>query len=325
MVFQSALALYLASTVPTYFPSFTHWAKFHGKVYQPTERDYRNSVFNTNVERIYLHNRFANASWTMALNKFADMTAREWSSKYLGLAKNMYANRTYSPVAASALPASVDWTEQGAVTPVKNQGQCGSCWAFSATGALEGAWFLKNGSLFNVSEQQLVDCSSAQGSIGDGCNGGLMDDAFEYVIENGLTTDEAYPYTASVRKGPNACEASSKAKVITASGFTDVVPNSETALMTALTEQPVSVAVEADQGSFQFYSSGVMTAACGTQLDHGVLAVGYGTLGSKDYYKVKNSWGEDWGMKGYILLGRGNAFSTQGQCGIQMAASFPVV
>jgi len=320
MVFQRALSIYLASTAPTYFPSFTRWAKFHGKVYQPTERDYRNYVFNTNVERIYLHNTFSNSSWTMAVNKFADMTAREWSSKYLGLAKNTYANRSYSPVASTALPSSVDWTEHGAVTPVKDQGQCGSCWAFSATGALEGAWFLKNGSLFNVSEQQLVDCSTAEGN--QGCNGGLMDQAFEYVVGNGLTTDAAYPYTA---KGPNACQASGKAIVVTASGFTDVVPNSETALMSALTEQPVSVAVEADQGSFQFYSSGVMTKSCGTQLDHGVLAVGYGTLAGQDYYKVKNSWGEDWGMKGYILLGRGSAFGAQGQCGIQMAASFPVV
>jgi C1A family cysteine protease len=179
---------------------------------------------------------------------------------------------------------------------------------------------LKNGSLFNVSEQQLVDCSTAQGN--QGCNGGLMDDAFQYVVENGLTTDEAYPYTAT---GPNSCKASGKAKVVSATGFTDVVPNSETALMSAITEQPVSVAVEADQNSFQFYSSGVMTAACGTQLDHGVLAVGYGTVGGQDYYKVKNSWGEDWGMNGYILLGRGSSFGLKGQCGIQMAASFPIV
>jgi C1A family cysteine protease len=316
MVFQRALALYFATLS---YPSFTYWAKFHGKVYQPTERDYRNYVFNTNLERIYLHNTFSNATWTMTLNKFADMTPREWRSKYLGLINTTLVNRSYSPVKASALPASVDWTQSGAVTPVKNQGQCGSCWAFSATGALEGAWFLKNGSLYNVSEQELIDCSTAQGN--EGCNGGLMDDAFQYVVEKGLTTEVAYPYTAT---GPNTCE-SSKPKVVQATGFTDVVPNSETALMSALTQQPVSVAVEADQGSFQFYSSGVMTKPCGTQLDHGVLAVGYGTTGGQDYYKVKNSWGSDWGMDGYILLGRGNAFGAEGQCGIQMAASFPVV
>jgi C1A family cysteine protease len=317
MVFQRALSLYLASFAT--YPSFTHWAKFHGKVYRPTERDYRNYVFNTNVERIYLHNTFSNATWTMAVNKFADMTTREWSSKYFGLLNQTY-NRSFLFVKPGALPASVDWTEHGAVTPVKDQGQCGSCWAFSSTGALEGAWFLKNGSLYNVSEQQLVDCSTAQGN--QGCNGGLMDDAFQYVVQNGLTTDAAYPYTAS---GPNACQASGKPVVVKATGYTDVVPNSEVALMSALTERPVSVAVEADQNSFQFYSSGVMTSACGTQLDHGVLAVGYGTVGGQDYYKVKNSWGSDWGMAGYILLGRGNAFSAQGQCGIQMAASFPLV
>jgi len=290
MAIGTAVSVYLASKTSS--PSFTHWAKFHGKVYQPTERDYRNYIFNTNLERIYLHNTFANSTWTMAVNKFADMTASEWSSKYLGL--NISANRTYSPVKATALPASVDWTEHGAVTPVK-EGQCG--WAFSVTGALEGAWFLKNGSLFNVSEQQLLDCSNI------GCNG-IMDDAFQYIVDNGLTTNAAYT-------GPNACQGNS---VVKATRFMNV-PNSETALMSALTEQPVSVAVEAES-SFQFYSGGIM-AACGTRLDHGVLAIGYGTVGGQDYYKVKNSWGEGWGMKGYMLLGRG-------ECGIQMAY-FPIV
>ena len=149
-----------------------------------------------------------------------------------------------------------------------------------------------------------------------------MDYAFQYIIDNkGITTEAAYPYTAA----DGTCQAKGKPVAATLSGFKDVTPNSETALLTAIVQQPVSVAVEADQSVFQFYSGGVMDSSCGTQLDHGVLAVGYGTTGGKDYYKVKNSWGADWGMKGYILLGRGATFNPSGQCGIQMDPSYPVV
>jgi C1A family cysteine protease len=186
---------------------------------------------------------------------------------------------------------------------------------------VEGAWFLSNGTLPSLSEQQLVDCSTAEGN--QGCNGGLMDYAFQYIINNkGITTEDAYPYTAT---GPNTCEAKGKPIAATLSSFVDVPANSETALETAIVKQPVSVAVEADQSVFQFYSGGVMDSACGTQLDHGVLAVGYGVDAGKEYYKVKNSWGADWGMKGYILLGRGAKFNPSGQCGIQMDPSYPVV
>jgi C1A family cysteine protease len=206
------------------------------------------------------------------------------------------------------------------VTPVKNQGQCGSCWAFSTTGSVEGAYFLKNGTLYSLSEQQLVDCSDAQGN--QGCNGGLMDYAFTYIIQNkGITSELTYPYTAA----DGTCNKKKAEDVYaTITAFTDVTPNSDEDLMTAIVQQPVSVAVEADQDSFQLYTGGVMTAACGTNLDHGVLAVGYGTEGGNDYYKVKNSWGADWGMKGYILLGRGSQYNGgSGQCGILMDPSYP--
>jgi C1A family cysteine protease len=308
-------------------PSFTEWADMYGKTYQPTEMDYRMTVYTANVAKIDAHNA-ANYSWTMAVNKFADLTEDEFAARYIGGLKtrrgtSLRGGRSSTPFVwnATANPASVDWTTKGAVTPVKNQEQCGSCWAFSTTGSVEGAWFLANGTLPSLSEQQLVDCSTAEGN--QGCNGGLMDYAFQYIITNkGITTEGAYPYTAT---GPNTCEAAGKPVAATLSSFTDVPANSETALETAIVKQPVSVAVEADQSVFQFYSGGVMDSACGTALDHGVLAVGYGTDAGKDYYKVKNSWGADWGMKGYILLGRGAKFNPSGQCGIQMDPSYPVV
>ena len=304
-----------------YAPSFEDWSVQYGKSYAPTERDYRNSIYDANVNKIAMHNN-GQHSWSMAVNQFADLTENEFSARYLTSRMRPHKRnlRSFS-VNDTALPTSVDWTTKGAVSPVKNQEQCGSCWAFSTTGSVESAWFLSNGTVPELSEQQLVDCSTAEGN--QGCNGGLMDYAFEYIIKNkGLTTEAAYPYTAT---GPNTCESAGKPVAATISKYVDVPVNSETALMTAIAQQPVSVAVEADQSVFQFYSGGVMDSTCGTQLDHGVLAVGYGTEGGKDYYKVKNSWGASWGDKGYILLGRGAKFNPSGQCGIQMAASYPVV
>lgn len=303
--------------------SFASWAQKHGKTYKSREElVLRRSVFAANVAKIEAHNA-AGESWKMAVNKFADLTGDEFKARFIGgfraqekRSKNV--NLELKLTNVSALPTSVDWEAKGAVTPIKNQEQCGSCWAFSTTGSVEGISFIKTQTLPSLSEQQLVDCSGAEGN--QGCNGGLMDYGFQYIIDNkGICSEAAYPYTAT----DGTCASTKCTNVATITGFTDVPVNSETALLTAIVQQPVSVAVEADQDCFQFYTSGVMTSTCGTQLDHGVLAVGYGTQGSDDYYKVKNSWGADWGMKGYILLGRGAKFNPSGQCGIQMAASYP--
>lgn len=222
----------------------------------------------------------------------------------------------------SLTAGSVDWTTKGAVTPVKNQEQCGSCWAFSTTGSLEGANFIKNGQLVSLSEQELVSCAGSFGN--QGCNGGLMDDAFKFVEKNGLDKESTYGYTQKTGKCNTAKEKLADGiKPGAVTSFKDVKPNNEKQLAAAVTKGPVSVAIEADQSGFQFYKSGVFSGKCGTNLDHGVLAVGYGTSGGKAYWKVKNSWGSTWGDKGYIMLAK-DISSKSGQCGIAKQPSYPI-
>merc|ERR1712193_334592 len=190
----------------------------------------------------------------------------------------------------------------------------------STTGSLEGAWEIATGNLVSLSEQQFVDCSKSFGNMG--CNGGLMDNAFQYAEQNAICPEQSYPYKA---KG-GTCQASSCTTGIPkggVTGFKDVGKEDLQALEEAVAQQPVSIAIEADQRVFQMYHSGVLTSTCGTKLDHGVLAVGYGTLDGPDYWKVKNSWGPTWGLEGYILLEKGK--NSAGECGIKMQPSYPVV
>jgi C1A family cysteine protease len=224
------------------------------------------------------------------------------------------------------LSEEVDWVKKGGVTNVKNQGQCGSCWSFSTTGALEGAYFVKYGILKSFSEQQLVDCDNRKNGGKDmGCNGGLMDNAFSWIEKNGgLCYEEDYKYvsgeTRTAEVCDKSCEIDEKSEI---KSYTDVKKSSDEAMMTALMQQPVSIAIQADQKDFQLYKSGVFTGSCGTKLDHGVLVVGYGNAG-EDYYLVKNSWGTSWGENGYIKLGRGEQYNNgDGQCGMLMQGSYP--
>lgn len=230
-------------------------------------------------------------------------------------------------LALADVPTSVNWVQNGGVTPVKNQGQCGSCWSFSTTGALEGVYFNKYGVLDSFSEQQLVDCDNRKNGGKDmGCNGGLMDNAFTWIGKNGgLCSESAYPYTSGTTKTAgtcvNTCSVNTNSKIVS---FVDVAPKSDSAMMAAISQQPVSIAIEADQKEFQLYKSGVFTGDCGTNLDHGVLVVGYGTESGGDFYLVKNSWGTTWGDNGYIKLGRGSQYNKgAGQCGMLMQGSYP--
>lgn len=307
------------------------WSNFkeeHAKVYaHATEELVRKQVFAENLRKIEMHNYLHSKglkSYTLGVNKYADMEHSEFVKVMNGFKRGNTTEPTehratyLSPNIDLSLPDSVDWRNKNYVTPVKDQGQCGSCWAFSATGSLEGQHFRKSHSLVSLSEQNLVDCSTKYGN--NGCEGGLMDFAFQYIKDNkGIDTETSYPYEAKDDK----CRYKAATKGATDSGFVDIPENDEDKLKEAVaTIGPVSVAIDAAHDSFQLYKSGVYDEpACTDNLDHGVLAVGYGTLDGKDYWIVKNSWGTSWGDQGYILMSRNKG----NQCGIASKASYPLV
>jgi len=304
------------------------------KPYTGLEAAKRFQIFSDNVNLIRDHNanKAATLGYTLGINQLSDYTPAEYKNLLGYHAEAKKANPIFEANITN-LAASVDWTTKGAVTPVKNQQQCGGCWAFSATGALEGALFVKNHKLESLSEQEFLDCVPPSDGR-RGCEGGLMDLAFAYAEKSGDDLERTYPYVAKT----GTCNKRLAAKadgVKRITSFTDVKPNSCADLMAAVQKQPVSVAIDAQVAGFQSYSGGIFSAS-GNQLDHAVLLVGYGTDGADEYWKVKNSWGATWGDKGYIrmkkfcaptgrqLLGGGGG-NSGGTCGILMNPSFPIV
>ncbi|KAG0724320.1 Cathepsin L [Chionoecetes opilio] len=338
VAFVLLAAVASASSVSFFAVVMEEWETFkmeHGKKYTSKLEDtFRMKIFTENKHKIAHHNKLYSSgqkTYKLKMNKYGDMLHQEFVSTMNGFrwnrtAGSYQASRPFTGVTYIGpdddivLPKSVDWREKGAVTPIKDQGQCGSCWSFSATGSLEGQHFRKSGKLVSLSEQNLIDCSVKYGN--NGCNGGLMDYAFKYIKDNGgIDTENGYPYEGeddNCRYDPSTAGAED-------TGFVDVRAGNEHALKKAVaTVGPVSVAIDASHESFQFYHHGVYTEPeCNAEdLDHGVLVVGYGKDDNGTaYWIVKNSWGTTWGSDGFIMMHRNH----HNMCGIASAASFPLV
>ena len=303
VLFAVALSMSLRS-------DFSAFEARYGKNYiNDAERSFRAKVFAYNMDWVNKINAEGHP-YTVGATPFADMTNTEFAtSKMCGCMLKPTMTKVSKYINVRPFE-EVDWREKGAVTPVKDQASCGSCWAFSATGSLEGGNFVANGKLISLSEQQLVDCDPKS----NGCGGGLMTNAFEYVMKKGLCTEEDYPYHAK----DEDCKDDKCTAAIQIKGYEEVAAYDGAALKAAVSKAPVSVAVEADSAVFQMYTGGVVdSTACGTSLNHGVLAVGY----TDEYWIVKNSWGPSWGDEGYIKI----AYKATGAgiCGINQMNSYP--
>ncbi|KAK7350672.1 hypothetical protein VNO77_09534 [Canavalia gladiata] len=305
---------------------YERWRSHHTVSRSLDEKHKRFNVFKANVMHVHNTNKM-DKPFKLKLNKFADMTNYEFRSAYAGSKVNHHrmfrgvprGNVTFMYDKVGTVPPSVDWRKKGAVTAVKNQGHCGSCWAFSTVVAVEGINQIKTKKLVSLSEQELVDCDNEENQ---GCNGGLMEYAFEFIKQKGgITTERNYPYAAK----EGTCDASKVNDLaVSIDGHETVPANNEQALLKAVANQPVSVAIDAGGSDFQFYSEGVFTGDCDKELNHGVAVVGYGTtVDGTNYWIVKNSWGPEWGEQGYIRMQR-NVSDKEGLCGIAMEASYPI-
>ncbi|XP_030516060.1 zingipain-2-like [Rhodamnia argentea] len=302
---------------------FESWLARYNRTYESrAERELRFEIYRANI----LYVDFINGlrlPFELTDNRFADMTNVEFRAAYLGFHRRMN-QRTdmetnVTDDADVDAPTSFDWRKEGAVTPVKDQGQCGSCWAFSAVAAVEGLNKIKTGKLVSLSEQELMDCDV--GKDNQGCSGGLMKTAFSFIRRNGgITSESNYPYRGQV----GSCDKTMLVNhAATISGYGNVPADNEESLQAAVARQPISASVDAGGLEFQLYSGGIFTGGCGHDLNHGVTVVGYGAEGRRKYWIVKNSWGRDWGEDGYVRMLK-DSRDRRGICGIAMDANYPV-
>ncbi|XP_041323322.1 cathepsin S-like [Pyrgilauda ruficollis] len=301
------------------------WKKSYGKEYHPQEDFLRRLTWEKNLWLVTLHNlehSLGLRSYMLGMNHLGDMTSEEVAASLTRLQirprprRNSAFPAQFRPL--GDIPEELDWRDKGCVTEVKNQGACGSCWAFSAVGALEAQVKLKTGNLVSLSAQNLVDCSGMYGN--KGCAGGFMTEAFQYIIDNGgIESEESYPYTAQ----NGTCHYNASARAASCSRFLELPEGDEAALRDAVaTVGPVAVAIDATRPSFFLYRSGVFDdPQCSQEVNHGVLVVGYGSLENKEYWLVKNSWGVHFGDAGYIRMAR----NASNLCGIASYASYPLI
>ena len=302
--------------------AWDHWKMTNGRLYgTSSDETYRKQIFVENYHHVKNTNS-QKRSFTLGLNKFADITTSEFKQKYLTLQTTQkQANVKHIDTSLLKSSGSRDWVADGAVTSVKEQGLCGACWAISAAAALEGLAYLETKQLMNLSEQQMIDCATWEKYQNKGCHGGFMDNGFKYSADNGMMQSADYPFTAEDGK----CAYDASKKITVNSGYSDVPLDDNDQLVAAIENQPTSTGIAADY--LQLYMMGVFDEwdyCKGDKLNHGVLAVGYGTDSDtgKLFYKVKNSWGEEWGEYGYFRLERREG-PGEGLCGITKQASYP--
>jgi cysteine peptidase B len=336
-VFVAALAVAVASTAmlasalvdvdaKALFAGFK--AKF-GKTYAtPAEEAKRFAIFAENM-RVAQRQRAVNPHATFGVNAFSDVSAAEFKATHHN-AEQFYARAIKRQESEAFVEGpkynggarAIDWRSRGAVTPVKNQGQCGSCWSFSTTGGIEGQWFLAGNPLTSLSEQELVSCDT----IDSGCNGGLMDNAFTWLLQahqGKIVTEASYPYVSGEGQVP-ACSMSGTVFGAQITGYENIVKTEDAMANWVYANGPLSIAVDAT--SFQTYTGGILTNCISQQIDHGVLIVGFDDTGSIPYWIVKNSWGRSWGVQeGYIYVAKGSnqCLITSYPCSSKVAPAGP--
>ncbi len=301
---------------------FTLYQANFNKNYSSWELYDKFVIFQHNVDMITMHNADTSSTFEMSINKFTDLTADEFKETYVG---KMNAESDYGCLNSETYDITnvetFDWRTYNVVNPVRNQGQCGSCWAFATTANAESVWAIHTGHLYDMSEQYLMDCATGIGYFNMGCKGGNMDSAFKFMIQQKQCNESEYPYTSGVTETKSKCHACDEFTSFT-SCYT-VPANNQVQLKEAVLKNPVVIGIEADTYYFQSYSTGILTSSlCGTTIDHAVEIVGFGIENDTKYWTVRNSWGEDWGENGYFRILRTDSTDDEGICGLAIEPSF---
>ena len=304
---------------------FMNFQKTYNKTYTPDEIIQRFTIFLTNTHMIEKHNK-GTSSFNMGINAFSDLTATEFKEKYVGKtylyeSPSSYGcltlNFTYMPDEYETF----DWRNYGVVGPVRNQGQCGSCWAFATTANAESVWAINTGKLYDLSEQYLVDCATGKGYLNMGCQGGNMDSAFKYMIENKQCDEVNYPYVSGVTEHKGLCHTCDE--ITKFSSCYNIESKNQLAIKNAILSNPVVIGIEADTYYFQSYTSGIIDGVwCGDDIDHAVEIVGFGVDNGTKYWSVRNSWGDQWGENGYFRILRTDSMDDAGVCGLALEPSY---